>query len=69
MRYRIQFVSRAGELLLILCILSSSISALDTSVGSVAPLNDDHPSEKILSDKDLKKLESSYNEPPPEYYK
>lgn len=57
------------NLFLILCVSIVSTSALDT--GTVAPLNADSPvlSEKILDNKDLKKLETRFHDPPPEYYK
>lgn len=56
------------NLLLILCVSIASINALDT--GTVAPLNADIPvsSERII-DKDLKKIETRFHDPPPEYYK
>lgn len=49
------------DLIFILCVSIASLNALDTSSGTVAPLNADSPvaSAKILDNKD----------PPPEYYK
>lgn len=59
------------NLLVILCIviLCSECYGLDT--GTVAPLSSDNPasSEKIIDNKDLKKIETRFNDPPPEYYK
>lgn len=61
----------AVDLLLVLWIVSilPEYYALDT--GTVAPLNPDNPvsSEKVNDNKDLKKLETRFNDPPPEYYK
>lgn len=56
--------------ILTLCILIASTNALDTGVGTVAPLLADNPvSTEKIDHKDVKKFDSSYNEPPPEYYK
>lgn len=56
--------------ILTLCISIASTNALDTGVGTVAPLLADNPvSTEKIDHKDVKKFDSSYNEPPPEYYK
>lgn len=60
------------ELIIILCISIVTINALETNgVGTVAPLTADQPvsAEKIVDHKDLKKLETRFHDPPPEFYK
>lgn len=59
------------EVILILCLLIASTKALDSTGATVAPLTADQPvsDEKAIDHKDLKKVETRFHDPPPEYYK
>lgn len=53
-----------------ICIRTNCVNGLDT--GTVAPLNADAPANGDKPNdhnKDLKKLETRFNDPPPEFYK
>lgn len=59
------------DLFVVLWMLTVISQCYGLDTGTVAPLNSDisASSERIIDNKDLKKLETRYNDPPPEYYK
>lgn len=52
---------------LVISFLISRCFSLDTR--TVAPLTSDIPAEKIIDNKDFKKFDTRFNDPPPEFYK
>lgn len=70
-RKELVFCAVKFEVILVLCFSFASIKALETNGGTVAPLTADQPvsDETITDHKDLKKLETRFHDPPPEYYK
>lgn len=57
--------------LVILLLITSVYHCYGLETVTVAPLNSDNPvsNEKFSDNKDLKKHETRFNDPPPEYYK